>query len=275
MASSKAEIKNRIKTVSSIQKITKAMKLVASAKLAKQKNKMEETKVYSTYLLDVLSTILSDKSCENHPFVAQQEGKTLCLVITSDMGLCGGYNSNIYRYLNQKEKDSDIIMLGQRGSGWIKSSGFTLLDSYANLKDDCFDELALLMKEIVEQYQSKKYGKVELVYTKFINSVSFEVDMLQLLPIVKKPSEQQAKMEFEPSQTEILNHLVPMYINAIIYSCYLESKTSEHASRRSAMETATDNALELQEKLSLQYNQARQAAITQEISEIVSGADAL
>lgn len=276
MASGKLEIKNRIKTVGSIQKITKAMKLVASAKLAKQRSSMEKTKIYSTYLTEILGNIVAEVKNTQHPYLVQHEGKPLYLVITSDMGLCGGYNGNIYRFLNQLDNEGDLVVIGQRGIGWAKASKFHLMENYSNLGDDCYDELALLMKGILEKYTLKQYGSIHIVYTKFINSVTFEVAKMQLLPVETHAHSLATKeMLFEPSQKEILDYLVPMYINASVYSCFLEAKTSEHASRRTAMEAATDNASELQEKLELQYNQARQAAITQEISEIVGGAEAL
>lgn len=277
MAVSKLEIKNRIKTVGSIKKITKAMKLVASAKLAKQKNKMEQNRIYTTYLNEILENIVLDVNENEHPFLTRNEGKPLYVIITSDMGLCGAYNGNIFRFTKDLDKNADVIILGQRGAGWVKSSGFNLVHVFANLNEDCYHELSLLMKDALERYLNKEYGSINIVYTRFINTVTFEPTITQVIPIVKGNRERFTKKEvlFEPSQKEILNYLVPMYLNANMYSAYLESKTSEHASRRTAMEAATDNADELEEKLELQYNQARQAAITQEISEIVGGADAL
>ncbi len=277
MAASKLEIKNRIKTVGSIKKITKAMKLVASAKLAKQKNNMEQNRVYTTYLNEILENIVLDVKENEHPFLTRNEGKPLYIMITSDMGLCGAYNGNVFRFAKELDKNGDVIMIGQRGAGWIKSSGFNVVDVYSNLNEDCYNELSLIMKEALNQYLNKEYGSIHILYTKFINSVSYETTLAQVLPIIKPNRERftQKEVIFEPSQKSILDYLVPMYLNANLYSSYLESKTSEHASRRTAMESATDNADELQEKLELQYNQARQAAITQEISEIVGGADAL
>lgn len=277
MAQGKLELKGRIKTVGSIQKITKAMKLVASAKLVKQRTKMEETKVYTQYLKEVLENIVQDLNSDDHIFLKPRVGKPLYIMITSDMGLCGAYNGNIFRLAKTLDKDADVIMIGQRGAGWVRNSGFHVLNTYANLADDAYDELALIMKEVVERYLNDEYGSVHIIYTKFINSVTFETTNTQILPIQKSENSIRSKKEiiFEPSQEEILNYLVPMTLNGLMFSYYLESKTSEQASRRTAMESATDNAQELQEQLELQYNQARQAAITQEISEIVAGADAL
>lgn len=277
MAQGKLELKGRIKTVGSIQKITKAMKLVASAKLVKQRTKMEETKVYTQYLKEMLESIVADLNTNDHVFLKPREGKALYIMITSDMGLCGAYNGNVFRSAKQIPSDSDIIMIGQRGAGWARNSQFHVLNTYSNLPDDAYDELALIMKEAVASYLNNEYGSIHVIYTKFINSVTFETSDVQILPIQKLEKVHSSKKEiiFEPGQGEILNYLVPMYLNGSIFSYYLESKTSEQASRRTAMESATDNAQELQEQLELQYNQARQAAITQEISEIVAGADAL
>lgn len=277
MAASKLEIKNRIKTIGSIKKITKAMKLVASAKLAKQKSIMEQNRIYTSYLNEILEKIVVDVKENEHPFLMRNEGKPLYIVITSDMGLCGAYNGNIFRFAKDLDKNADMIVIGQRGAGWAKSSGFNIVETYCNLNDDCYDELSIIMKEALEQYLSKKYGSIHILYTKFLNTVSYETTLSQVLPVIKPNIEKTVQKEviFEPSQKNILDYLIPMYLNANLYRSYLESKTSEHASRRTAMESATDNADELQDKLELQYNQARQAAITQEISEIVGGADAL
>ncbi|MEG0274002.1 ATP synthase F1 subunit gamma [Amedibacillus sp. YH-ame10] len=279
MAAGKLAIKARIRSVESTQKITKAMQLVASSKLKKQKQYMEENREYAYYLKETVQEILSTIENNDHPFLTQREGKTCTIVFTSDMGLCGGYNANVYRMLEESH-DDDIVMIGGRGNGWIRNKDFKVVQSLVEMEDDCYQELSALADSVLENYRNGEIASIQILYTRFVNPVTFTPEIVKLLPVQKEErvSEKtgaKAITEFEPAGDKILNTLIPLYLRSLLYSYFLETKTSEQASRRMAMESATDNADELKETLELEFNQARQAAITQEITEIVGGVNAM
>ena len=279
MGAGKLAIKARIRSVESTQKITKAMQLVAASKLKKQKQYMEENREYAFYLKETVQSILSTIETNHHPYLAVREGKTCTIVFTSDMGLCGGYNANVYRMLEEC-RDDDIIMIGGRGYGWIRTKGFHVIDSRFDLEDECYTELSELADEALAMYTAGEIAKIRILYTRYVNPVTFTPILVDLLPVVKEEHKEEDAgvkplTEFEPQGDQILNTLIPLYLRSLIYSYFLETKTSEQASRRMAMESATDNADELKETLELEFNQARQAAITQEITEIVGGVNAM
>lgn len=275
MAGGKLELKARIRSIESTKKITKAMQLVAASKLKKQRLLMEENKTYAYYMKDTMEKILSSIESTN-PYVSTNKGKPYTIIITSDMGLCGGYNANIYRMISSLS-EGEIALIGSRGSSWCKVKGLSIHQSIINLGDDAYDELVHFMDDVYLRYQRQEISEIRILYTQFVNAVTFEPKLVTLLPIQKEQasSSMQVQTIFEPSKEEMLEMLVPMYLRSLLYSYYLESKTSEQASRRLAMETATDNAQELKETLELQFNKARQAAITQEITEIVGGVNAM
>ncbi len=279
MAVGKLAIKARIRSVDSTMKITKAMQLVATSKLKKQKQFMEENKEYAFYLKDTVSQILSSIEQSNHPYlILNPDRKPYTIIFTSDMGLCGGYNANMYRLIQQVvQPDDPVVIIGSRGSTWIQNKGMHVVGSYTNLADDSYNELVSVADQALALYRKQEISEIRILYTKFENSVTFTPVMDVLLPIKKEEGHKQSKVEtlFEPAGESILDEIVPMYVRSLLYSYYLETKTSEQASRRMAMENATDNADELKQTLELQFNQARQAAITQEITEIVGGVNAL
>lgn len=279
MAQGKLAIKARIRSVDSTKKITKAMQLVASSKLKKQKEYMEENKEYAYYLKETVADILSSLEHSNHPYLQKNEGKAVTIVFTSDMGLCGGYNANLLRMLEKEiGNQDDIIMLGGRGANWIRSRDFHVIQEEVDLEDECYTELSAIADTLLSKYREKEISAINILYTKFVNSVSFMPTYVTLLPVdetMQAEKKTSAVTAFEPAGDKILDTLVPMYVRSLLYSYFLETKTSEQASRRMAMESATDNAEEIKETLELQYNQARQAAITQEITEIVGGVNAL
>ena len=278
MGAGKLAIKARIRSVESTQKITKAMQLVAASKLKKQKQYMEENREYAFYLKETVQSILSTIEVHDHPYLVTHEGKTCTIVFTSDMGLCGGYNANVYRMLEECRED-DIVMIGGRGYGWIRTKSFHVIDTHLDLEDECYSELSEVADKVLAMYTNGEIAKIRILYTRYVNPVTFTPVLVDLLPIVKEEREEEkgakALTEFEPQGDQILNTLIPLYLRSLIYSYFLETKTSEQASRRMAMESATDNADELKETLELEFNQARQAAITQEITEIVGGVNAM
>lgn len=203
-------------------------------------------------------------------------------VITSDMGLCGAYNANLYKKLLKDFRDTDyLVMIGSHGLSWAKARGIKVWESLIDLnEDDAYEKLASETDRAIKLLEEGKIGAIKVLYTHYKNTLTFEPTMETLLP-PKEPEIQddrkkmKAVTEFEPNQEEMLDQLIPMITKSVLYSRFMESKTSEQASRRMAMESATDNAEELLNKLNLEYNRARQSAITQEITEIVGGANAL
>ncbi len=276
MSGSQLAIKNRIRSIDSTKKITKAMQLVAASKYQRQKERMRKNKEYATELKEVLDNILSTINNSDHPYLTEKEDTNPCTIIyTSDMGLCGGFNANIFKLIESEcTKEESIIMLGGRGATWIKNKGYNVIDTYIQVEDDDYSLIAVLVDELLEKYASGEITSIHVVYTEFKNPLTFIPKKVKLLPVESVSEGNNIDTIFEPSGEEILNDLVPMSIKSLLYSYFLETKTSEQASRRTSMENATDNAEELKETLSLQYNQARQAAITQEITEIVAGSSA-
>ena len=278
MGASQLAIKSRIRSVDSTMKITKAMQLVAASKYTRQKERMKQNKEYAHYLKEVLEQILANLTTFDNPYLVENTGApTLTIVFTSDMGLCGAYNANVYRLLEAEcPQDEQLVMLGTQGAVWAKSRQRNVVEEYIQVEDDNYALLAQLAESALAKYRNQEIGKIRIVYTEFINPLRFEPKIVTLLPVEKVEKKgASADTIFEPSEEEILNDLIPMSIKSLVYSYYLETKTSEQASRRTSMETATDNAEELKSTLELAYNQARQAAITQEITEIVGGANAL
>lgn len=279
MGAGKLAIKARIRSVESTQKITRAMQLVASSKLKRQRRYMEENREYAYYLKETVQMILSTIEETKHPYLVRREGTTCTIVFTSDMGLCGGYNANVFRMLENCHDDV-IIVVGSRGVAWIRNKAFHVIEQRQNLPDACYSELCEIADRVLAMYRDGEIARIRLLYTRFMNAVTFTPTLTTLLPVEKQVQqraqhEAKAQTEFEPQGDQILYTLVPLYVRSILYSYFLETKTSEQANRRMAMESATDNADELKESLELAFNQARQAAITQEITEIVGGVNAL
>lgn len=280
MAQSSQAIQTRIASVDSTKKITKAMQLVASSKLTKQRAAMDENRPYARGMKELLDLVLASAG-KNNPYLKENEGKpTYWFVITSDMGLCGGYNANVYRTLLEEIKPGDIVVIiGSRGGAWAKSRKIETDSVLNDLNNDtAYDELSKMMNAAITLFEEEKIKDIKVLYTRYKNTLTFVPTVETILP-AKKPETSDKKAEadtiFEPGKEDMLELLIPMACRNILYSDYLESKTSEQASRRMAMESATDNAEELSDQLQLAYNRIRQSAITQEITEIVGGANAL
>ena len=276
MAQSKQAIKNRIRSINATKKITSAMELLANVKLQKHRNLMSKNSEYALVLKNTLGNIVaSNPDIENKFIVKRTSDRHLVFVFSSDLGLCGGYNSNMMKTLESIRAD-EIILVGTHQYSWLVNRGYNVINDMVSSDSVNFNDLKRLANIAIEKYLNNEIGHIEVVYTKFINTVSFNSEVVELLPLADndfKPSN--VETLFEPDCDTILNDLVPMMVHNLLYSLLLETKTSEQASRRLAMENATDNATELNDKLVLAYNQARQSAITQEITEIIGGADAL
>lgn len=273
-------LKSKIRSIEAIMKITNAMKLIATAKLSKQRNLMERNREYANSFDQIIQRIISNLEEKNNRYlVANESDKSLFIIFSSDLGLCGGYNINMIKLLESEISDFDeVVVYGTRGYNMLKNRGIN--SAFMNKSDNLNEgDFKGLVSEIIQGYDKGQYRRVCLIYTDFINTVTFKPAIKQLLPvevIVKEVnSNNNSIMEFEPKEEELLGKSISMYLNLSLYSYALQTKVSEQASRRFAMENATDNAQELKEDYRLKYNQARQAAITQEISEIVGGANAL
>ncbi|MFI3284570.1 MAG: ATP synthase F1 subunit gamma [Erysipelotrichaceae bacterium] len=280
MAVNKQAIKARIRSINATKKITSAMELIANAKLAKQRNMMEKNREYATLLKSTVNAIVLENGRLDHTFLKEKKSnKRIVFVFSSDLGLCGGYNTNMVKLAkNELLQDDELIVIGHKQRKAYHKQGFNILNDSVNGDAITFDELKELSNIAIEKFRKDEVSSIHVLFTEFVNTVTFEPSFQTIIPtIIEK--EQAASMHketiFEPNAEEILDYLVPMMIQNVIYSIWLQSKTAEQASRRLAMENATDNAEELNDKLVLTYNQARQAAITQEITEIVGGADAL
>lgn len=277
------EIKRRIKSVESTKKITKAMELVATSKLRKTRNQLDELKPYYQGVRETCAEILaSNKLIKDSAYLAENKvDKDVYIVISSSLGLCGGYNANVFKAVKEVIKDEDYIYaIGNKGAHHFQRNHQGKVDTkYAFLNSTLtFDDVVKLVNEVTAMYRNKEIGSIKIVYTEFVNNLTFTPRIVTLLPIDINEFENieitHKFTVFEPSSQEVLDSLIPMYLQAVIYGYLVESVTSENASRRTSMENATDNAEELTEQLLLKYNQARQTAITNEVSEIVAGANA-
>ncbi|ATZ19043.1 F0F1 ATP synthase subunit gamma [Williamsoniiplasma somnilux] len=274
-------LKAEIQSVKDIGKITNAMQLVASAKLRRIGKKVVETHEYVSEVYGVFNEII--KQTEDSIFLlkpGKEIKKTLWVVVNSNLGLCGGYNNNVNKLVMAGIKENDeIFAIGNKAVSFYKARKIAIRSQITNLDINFSNEQAReIGQDIMSYYTSKEFDEIKLVYTKFINNVTFEPTELTLFPI-KKDAEEAKKgpkqeIQFEPSPTVILEATVNLYLNTVLFGTIVESQVSEQASRRTAMENATNNGEELSKSLSLKYNRERQGAITQEISEIVSGANA-
>lgn len=281
MPTSRQEIKSRIASVDSTKKITNAMQLVASAKLTKVRGQMEANREYADSLQELLGMVVEAAGSGNKYLQEHNERPSFIFIITSDMGLCGGYNSNIFKAIQNEVKDADyLVFIGGRGASWAKAREMKVHAALVDLNEDnAYEELALEVDKALRLYEDGFVGSIKVLYTHYKNTLTFEPTMESLLPPTIQETKQEKRVKadtiFEPSKEAMLAQLIPMITKSVLYAKFMESKTSEQASRRMAMESATDNAEELMEKLNLEYNRVRQSAITQEITEIVSGANAL
>ncbi|MDP3386772.1 MAG: ATP synthase F1 subunit gamma [Eubacteriales bacterium] len=282
MAQNMIDVKRRIKSVTSTMQITKAMELVATAKLKRARKKLEATKPYFETILESIAEIMSHTKGFKHPFVdGRKINNTLYVVITGDRGLAGGYNANICKLVEEKAKENEnvkVITIGTKGRDYFKRKGYEVVESYIGISETPSLDMAIdISKKIVQMYLDQEIDEIYLAYTEFISTISYEPKALKLLPVVIQEGEVKSKTlyRYEPSPESVLEYLVPKYLNSVIYGASIEASASESGSRRIAMESATDNAKDMIEDLQLLYNRARQASITQEISEIVAGADAL
>lgn len=273
--------KRRIKSVNSTKKITKAMELVSTSKLKRCRDAFDRNSVYTSETLELVQEVLANvKNVDNQYLVKKDIKSKLYIVITSNLGLCGGYNANVYSLVkdNVDLENDYLITLGSKGNSYFNKRGYNIVHSI-NKETTGFEQEASkqIASKALEMFTNNSVGEVHIIYTKFVNSLTFRAEDLKLLPVEvveKEVSGPTQELMIEPDANEVLNELLPFYFNSVIYGSLIESHVSEQASRRTAMENATDNAEEISGKLLIQYNKARQSAITQEITEVVAGANA-
>ena len=280
------EIRNRITSVGSTMQITSAMKMVSAAKLKRAQDAITQMRPYSVKLQEILGNLSAtlDMS-ENAYSEVRTTNRTLVIGITSNRGLCGGFNNNVIKQVNtliSQDSSIKVLCLGKKIKDVIKKTPNYYIndtiqpveDIYANL---AFENVALIGNAIMESFVKKEFDKVIIINNRFVNAATQVVEAAQLLPIVPKVTEGSSTGDyiFEPSKTEIVDDLIPKSLKIQLFKSILDSYAAEHGARMTAMHKATDNAKELQKGLKLSYNKARQAAITNEILEIVGGAEAL
>ncbi|SDY67157.1 ATP synthase F1 subcomplex gamma subunit [Proteiniborus ethanoligenes] len=284
MAQAMKDIKRRIRSISSTKQITKAMELVSSAKLRKAREKLERTRPYYQTIVRSIGDILSSTTGIKHPLLEKREVKKRAfIVVTADRGLAGGYNSNAIKLAESNIDDKNntvLITAGQKGKDYFKRRGYNIVGEFVSISEDPeYADASKIGNLATELYKNGEVDEVNLVYTRFKSVISQEPTILKLLPAENMKEEKtegsKTLIEYEPSPEEVLDYIIPKYINSAIYGALIESSASEQGARRTAMESATDNAEEMIDDLGLKYNRARQASITQEISEIVGGAEAL
>ena len=280
------EIRNRIASVSSTMQITSAMKMVSAAKLKKAQDAITAMRPYSDKLTELIQDLSASADTDQRNLFAavRQEEKILLVAITSNRGLCGAFNTNIIKEtlrLSKEEfegKTVELVTIGKKGSD-ILSKSLPFKSSHDDVFDDLtFENTAKVAKSIMEAFVGSEYDKVILIYNRFKNAATQLITVEPFLPIVSKSSEDETSNGdyiFEPSQEEIINELLPKSLKIQLFKAIRDSLASEHGARMTAMHKATDNATELRDQLKLTYNKARQAAITNEILEIVGGAEAL
>ena len=279
------DIKRRIKSVTSTEHITSAMKLVSAAKLRKAKATFERTNEYFHYVTESIDEIFKNSSRIPEKYLAgNREIENTCyIIITSCKGLCGSFNSSVIKQaeleLASASEDSVIVAIGSKGKEYFEKRGKNIFCDYLLPPEEItFEETRTMARKIIDMYDKGKIDCVRLIYTSFVNNLEQQVQSVQLLPFEIEKSMDVMKIdnqvEYEPSVEAVFNYLVPKYVEILLYGAVIESATCEHAARRMAMENATDNAREMLGQLSLFYNRARQAAITNEIIEVVSGSEA-
>lgn len=281
------DIKRRKGSIQSTGQITKAMKLVSTVKLQKAKSNAEEAKPYFKYLYEAINTMLSKSGTLSHPMLSGGSSKKKAvIVITSNRGLAGGYNANVVKLITRgdfEKEDVVVYAIGRKGRDALARAGYEIRADYSDvINQPLYNDAAAIGRAVIDAFSNDEVGEIYLAYTVFKNTVTHIPTLLKLLPFEPaEPSEEESAadrltlMNYEPEAEEVLDKIIPKYINGIIYGALIEALASENGARMQAMDNATNNAEEMISDLSLKYNRARQSSITQELTEIVAGATAI
>lgn len=272
------EIKNRIRSMENTKQITKAMEMVASSKLRRAQNRVVSSRPYFEILDETIQQIVNSNRELSTPYLMERPGnKALHIVIAGDRGLAGGYNSNVLKYAVSGMDDQEVTILpiGKKAVDFFKGKGFHILSQqYMEAEGISVGDCFTLSKDLCKRYLKGDFQKVYITYTNFVSVLSQTPETKQILPLLKESQasgQAAGEMMYEPGCEEVFDTIVPEYLGGILYGTLCESRAAEQAARRTAMDAATSNAQEMIEDLSLKFNRARQAAITQEITEIVAG----
>ena len=273
------EIKNRIRSMESTKQITKAMEMVAASKLRRAQAQVQNSRPYFEILRDTIDSIVDHNLEIASPYLKQRSGnKVMYVVIAGDRGLAGGYNSNILKMVlaEIKDKDATVLPIGKKALDFFKSKKVPVLtDAYAEAASVSIGDCFSISKQLSKAFKNGEFDEVHVAYTNFISVLSQTPDTMKLLPLVRDENREKpasiAVTMYEPGCEEVFEAIVPEYLGGIVYGALCESRAAEQAARRTAMDSATSNAEDMIADLSLKFNRARQAAITQEITEIVAG----
>ena len=284
------EIRNRIQSVGSTMQITSAMKMVSAAKLKRAQDAITQMRPYAVKLEEILGNLSATLDLSENAYSDAREAKNVLIVaVTSNRGLCGGFNNNIIKRVNQlvleeyANANPKVLCIGKKVKDAFQRSPFYFVNDTLAPQEDLFASLSferntIIAEELMHLFLTKKFDKIVVVYNHFLNAASQSVEIEQFLPIIPTAQEEgksSGDYIFEPSKEEIVMDMIPKSLKIKLFKAFLDSNASEHGARMTAMHKATDNAKELQKNLKLSYNKARQAAITNEILEIVGGAEAL
>ena len=269
------EIKTRIRSMESTKQITKAMEMVAASKLRRAQAQVLSSRPYFEILYSTIQDILSQNQEKESAYLKERPvKKSLYVVIAGDRGLAGGYNSNIIKMVTgqMEGKNTCVLPIGKKAMDYFRSHNVSMLsDAYGNAEDISVGDCFTISKLLCKAYLAGEVDEVYLAYTRFDSVLSQTATAMQMLPLQAEAKASQSTMEYEPDGETVLSTIIPEYLGGIFYGALCESRASEQAARRTAMDSATQNAEEMIADLSLQFNRARQAAITQEITEIVAG----
>lgn len=273
------EIKNRIRSMESTKQITKAMEMVAASKLRQAQAKVLSSRPYFEILYDTINDIVECNRDFSSPFLTKRQGnKALYVVIAGDRGLAGGYNSNVLKLCVQEieGKDATILPIGKKCVDFFRSHGAKILsETYAEAAEISIGDCFSIAKMLSNAYLAREYDEIHVVYTNFVSVLAQTPASLQMLPLLRQETSKNASQSdilYEPDAETVFATIVPEYLGGILYGALCESRCAEQAARRTAMDSATQNAEDMIADLNLKFNRARQAAITQEITEIVAGA---
>jgi F-type H+-transporting ATPase subunit gamma len=284
------EIKSRITATKKTSQITKAMHMVSASKLKKAEKSIKGYRPLMAQLKNMIDNLLEVDDV-NHPMLVTREIKQTCyILVSSDRGLAGPYNASVFRafnaYISEHHQDNNFLVaaIGHKAFSYAKRMNYNLLNKEAiNVRDDIqFIDFKEITESFISDYLKDKIDKIVVFYNHFVNTITQNVEYMQLLPIVNETTDEEENINgikliynYEPSPQAIIDHLLPMYVENTLYGIILDAKASEHASRMTAMKSATDNAEDLIQSLQLHYNRARQAAITIELTDIIGGANAV
>ena len=284
MAQNLNKTKRRINSISSTKKITKAMELVSTVKLRRYKNVMLENNLYTDEIISLMNLLLSSSEKknnqeDNNPYLKENDGvdKTLYIVVTSNLGLCASFNNDVFHFVEENvSKENSVIMpIGLKGEEYFLKEGFEIDDRFVKANERIlYSDIKHLSDFVLNSFLEKKFKSIKLIYTHYINSIRFKPTLINVFPLegVKKVEALDYPPIFDSDVSSLIDEFIPLYTTSLLYQRIVEAQVSEQANRRMAMENANDNADELIKELTLEYNKARQAQITQEISEVISGA---